>query len=268
MISTLQKMFGKIGAEVRVVPIADRFWTPRNTPAVRINVIDAEGKEYFEIAIRPDVANVVEFAVQEVKRDERHLVLAARELDRDGRVVSKDHFLCGFDERHLFVAAVKSVSTVAKAKVSLKPGEISQREVGVNEQKRNRRKTKLFKRQGEWFFIPSEIEPPSAMIRKHEALQRGNGSKPHIAQYAYRFGGELVKVCSEYPNGLTIAQYERLIADRPQKKKLQWRDMRRNAAVFVKGTVRHDDHATVTLDGWHRVRMNTERQTAKVAFLD
>jgi hypothetical protein len=41
--------------------------------------------------------------------------------------------------------------------------------------------------------------------------------------------------------------------------------------VFARGTVRHRDHATITLHGWHQVWMNTEnttRQMANVAFLD
>jgi hypothetical protein len=42
-------------------------------------------------------------------------------------------------------------------------------------------------------------------------------------------------------------------------------------AVDARGTVRHRDHATVTLPVWHRVLMNTETQSrtmANVAFLD
>lgn len=47
--------------------------------------------------------------------------------------------------------------------------------------------------------------------------------------------------------------------------------MVRGAAVYGKGTVRHPDHATITLRGWHRVLMNTENQAQAmrhVAFLD
>ena len=41
--------------------------------------------------------------------------------------------------------------------------------------------------------------------------------------------------------------------------------------VYVRGTVKHRDHATIRLDGWHRVELNTETQAAamsRVAFLD
>jgi hypothetical protein len=47
--------------------------------------------------------------------------------------------------------------------------------------------------------------------------------------------------------------------------------MRRNAGVYVRGHVRHADHATIELHGWHRVLMNTEREAKamrNVAFLD
>jgi hypothetical protein len=47
--------------------------------------------------------------------------------------------------------------------------------------------------------------------------------------------------------------------------------MRRNPGVYVKGRIRHPDHATITLHVWHRVVMNTEGQSKamrNVAFLD
>jgi hypothetical protein len=47
--------------------------------------------------------------------------------------------------------------------------------------------------------------------------------------------------------------------------------MRRNASVYVRGHIRHADHKTIILHGWHRVLMNTENQAKamrNVAFLD
>ena len=47
--------------------------------------------------------------------------------------------------------------------------------------------------------------------------------------------------------------------------------MRRNPGVYVRGKVRHADHKTIALHGWHRVLMNTEDQASamrNVAFLD
>jgi len=47
--------------------------------------------------------------------------------------------------------------------------------------------------------------------------------------------------------------------------------MRRDAFSFARGWVRHPDHATITLDGWHEIAMNTESQAQamrQVVFLD
>jgi hypothetical protein len=47
--------------------------------------------------------------------------------------------------------------------------------------------------------------------------------------------------------------------------------MRRNPEVYVKGRIRHPDHKTTVLPGWHRVVPNTENRAAagrNVAFLD
>jgi hypothetical protein len=47
--------------------------------------------------------------------------------------------------------------------------------------------------------------------------------------------------------------------------------MRRNPTVYVRGRVRHVDHKTVVLDGWHQVLSNTENLSyamRNIAFLD
>jgi hypothetical protein len=44
-----------------------------------------------------------------------------------------------------------------------------------------------------------------------------------------------------------------------------------NPKVYVRGRVRHPDHATVTLDGWHEVFSNTEylsKAMGEVVLLD
>jgi hypothetical protein len=61
------------------------------------------------------------------------------------------------------------------------------------------------------------------------------------------------------------SEYKRTLADSC------WQQRVRNAGVFARGTVRHRDHATITLHEWHQVWMNMEdttRQMANVAFLD
>ncbi len=107
------------------------------------------------------------------------------------------------------------------------------------------------------------------LILKNEPITRGNGSKPHIAEYCYRSGGTTVYVNRQYPNGVNQETYNKLIKEGTSA--IGWRVMRRDAAVYVKGTIRHADHKTINLAGWHRVMMNTENQSRamrNVAFLD
>jgi hypothetical protein len=50
-----------------------------------------------------------------------------------------------------------------------------------------------------------------------------------------------------------------------------WRRMTRDAEVYARGEVRHLDHKTIDLYGWHRVYMNRERfarHAPQIAFLD
>ncbi len=52
---------------------------------------------------------------------------------------------------------------------------------------------------------------------------------------------------------------------------LHWVTQRRNPTVFVRGKIRHADHKTIVLNGWHQVLMNTETQAVAmrhVAFID
>ena len=269
MVTNVESQFRKIGAKVNFVKLSDRESQAASSP-VRLDVITKGKEEFFEIAVNEGSDNSLDLSVLEVRTEDRHLVLLARLLDKEGSLISKDHFLCGHDERHLFVAAVKGVSTVSAAKASLKPVAIRNKETGQNNEKRNRRKTSIFRRQGEWFFIPEPgLKTDAKFIREKEPLVRpGGGSKAHIAQFAYRIGGESVMVCFKYPQGLTYGQYTKLINNNPRAKNYSWREMRRNPEVFVKGKIRHPDHATIVLDTWHRVLMNTEHRTQAVAFLD
>ena len=56
-----------------------------------------------------------------------------------------------------------------------------------------------------------------------------------------------------------------------ERSRWNWRVIRRNPKVYVRGRVRHPDHKTVMLDGWHEVLSNTENLShamRNVAFLD
>ena len=212
-----------------------------------------------------------EVAVLDVQPADRHLLLLVREAGE------KQKFLCGHDERHWFVAAMPEsapVGTVRQAKEALKPAEVqvAQGRRGLRAEARNRRKNAAYRRQGEWFFLPvPDFGVDEGLVLRNEPLRRGNGGKPHWVEYCYRTGGETVYVCARHPNGVTEKEYRRILAGNPRAKGWGWQTMRRNPGVYVRGSVRHADHKTIVLHGWHRVLMNTEGEAKamrNVAFLD
>lgn len=262
----VERCFQKMGARVRFEELRPDRWA-RTVGPVELNVRTDKDGEYFLVRNRADV----KLEVLDVWPGDRHLLLMTRE--GEGREEVKARFLLGHDERHWFVAAIPEstpVSTVVAAKQALKPEEVVLKEHGIRAKTRQRRSNSARVRQGEWFFIPKrDVKVDARLIFKNEPLVRGGGSKPHICQELYREGGETVYVNSQYPNGLTQAQFARLsekVRSRPG-----WRTMVRNPRVFVRGTVRHSDHKTTFLNGWHEVFVNTEARAAamrNVAFLD
>jgi hypothetical protein len=133
----------------------------------------------------------------------------------------------------------------------------------------NRRWTRAFVRQGEWFFIPRpNMSLGDFPILHDEPIRRGNG-KPHICQYLCRFDGVEVFVNERHPNGLMLEEFCELAEE--EQKEFGWRKMMRDARVYVKGAIRHHDHQTIRLSDWHEVVMNTEtesRAMSHLAFLD
>ncbi len=261
----LQRHFAKIGARAKVRPATRRD----RIESVAIDIgRDGDG-EFFDIAIA-EIARA-DVRVVDIRQRIRHLLLLSDQDD------GKHKFLCGHDERHWFVAAVPeraSVSNVRSAFEALKPVAIQQRQndLKVKPRKRNRRRNEAFVRQGEWFFVPvsPEQQVDERLIFRHEPIARGRG-KPHMCEELVRQGGELVYVSRQYPQGLTEAQYRRLINRQPGLKNLRWIAQRRNPSVLVRGKVRHGDHKTIVLNRWHQVLMNTETESLAmrhVAFID
>ncbi len=148
--------FAKLGARVRIRPLAQRRWPPAVGPVVIDIAHDRKG-EYFDIQADGNA----DVEVLEVQPKERHLLLMVRQQPkRAGLPDTKDKFLCGHDERHWFVAGIPeraAVSSVVTAKEALKPDVIRQLESGKKgkRKQRHRRKTDTFIRQGEWFFVPA-----------------------------------------------------------------------------------------------------------------
>lgn len=260
----LERHFSRIGARLRVEPAKGRLVRPFVLDIGRDRV-----GEYF--SIRAQNPAELDMGTVEVRPEMRHLLLLAR------TATGKEKFLCGHDERHWFVAAVPNrgpVTGVVTAMEALKPvmARVEQNRRYVPYADRIRRKTAAYIRQGEWFFIPiprwQRIDSKWAF--RNEPLRRGMG-KPHIAEECVREGGEIVYISRQHPNVLTESQHKKLLDRRPKMRALMWTQQRRNPAVYVRGTVKHADHATIYLPTWHLVQMNTENQApamASVAFID
>lgn len=115
-----------------------------------------------------------------------------------------------------------------------------------------------FERQGEWFFVPApEFDASGLLVHRHEPLRRGRG-KPHFAEELVRTQGEAVRVNRSFPNGLNEDEYRALLEREPNAHRENWWTGTRDPIAHVRGHVRHSDHMTVNLHGWHRVVPNAE----------
>jgi hypothetical protein len=265
----LNGSFERIGARVKLT-----FREPSRfgSPNVRIDVRRDKRGEFFDL----NCAGDINLLVLDCDPADRHLLLMARLPDNP-----KAKFLCGHDERHWFTAAIPENSgarTVMGAKQALKPKELVELEsvagVRTKDLHKHRRRMKSggkIIRQGEFMFVPMPgFAPDTDAVLEDEELSRGG--HPHIAQYLYRKGGIRVYVSLEFPNGLTVSEYEARMRRHPEERKKDWRMQVRDPIAYVKGKIRHPDHATVDLGGtWHRVMVSTESMAKArkvVAFID
>ncbi|MBK9152900.1 MAG: hypothetical protein IPM25_01495 [Chloracidobacterium sp.] len=265
----LEKHFGRIGARVSVATLPEPGWRNRYRFGIDIGT-DRRG-EFFDIKISEN--DLVDYEIVDLRKDLRHLLLLGR---RGG---GKEKFLCGHDERHWFVCAVpgRSVTNVVTAMEALQPAFVRQQIQKNIKRTRTRfdRRNEAFVRQGEWFFVPlPEMDFKTDLtnqIHRNEPISRGFGSKPHVCAEVFRSKGEAVWVCTKYPTGVRRERYEEILKSNPKAARWNWRMMQINAAVYARGTVRHPDHKTIVLDGWHQIFMNTGAEAPgarNVVFLD
>jgi len=271
----IESKFATMGARMKVREIpsqwrqGDRTWLDPVDFAMDIRR-DSAG-QFFELRVPTHLRESLDASVIQTEPKQRHLLLFVR---KDGDKPQLDRFLCGHDEREWFVAAVPGgASSVRQAMDALQPKGVREALARhhVSSRKRYGRKNRAFRRQGEWFFVPERaVVVDAQLILRNEPLRRGTG-KPHMVEELCRSGGETVHVCDHYPNGLTPDEYRAVIQRNPNAIRWRWQVMVRNPGVFARGTVRHSDHAVITLPFWHRVLMNTETQSRtmrNVAFLD
>jgi hypothetical protein len=263
---TIAKQFAHMGARFRVVRPEDVSRRFRRSD-YSLDIVSDKWGQLFQLQLGVLEAQFV-IDVLQCNRHDRHLLLLVKTPS------GNDRFLCGHDEREWFVAAVpRGASSVAQAKLALLPPEVREAadRAHLNQRQRTRRHNRAFIRQGEWFFVPAPgLCVDRKRILRNEPIRRGAG-KPHLIAEVFRTGGDRVRVCSQFPNGVLESEYQALTARNPKAAQWGWQVRFRNAAVYARGTVRHRDHATITLHDWHQVWMNTENTTrtlANVAFLD
>jgi hypothetical protein len=187
------------------------------------------------------------------------------------KVVEK--LLVGHDEMHWFVAGVSGSKTIREAFARLKPSAVTvaSRRSGVKNKNWFKRNTKGFLSQGEWFFVPVHFEENKlTVIHKNEPISRPGGT-PHIVEELVRQGGETVY---SGPNQqiITAKEYAEKVAKDPTQASF-WRQRSRGARVLGRGKVKHPDHHTKILNGWHEIHLSNEfvgmRGTNSVnAFID
>lgn len=266
-LDSLSKHFESMGARVKFGEIEPPGWwreprslheerwqrrDRRRLPAFTVDISDDKKGQFFDIRVRKD--RDIGLQILQALPKQRHLLM----MTSRGR-----RFLCGHDERHWFVAEVnKPVSSVRDARRALLPA-VMQKEAGsIPTSKIESRDNSLFKRQGEWFFFPEEIEFDESSIHRDEPIQRRAGSKPHICEELVRHGGQTVYLVRGV--AYELGGYR----DLPVKDRRRARVMTRNPSIYVRGYVRHADHKTIHLVGWHKVLLNNERVTRNLAFLD
>jgi hypothetical protein len=264
--NSLERAFARMGARVEFGQLLrrNRLSGRMVSEDLALDVRQDRNGEYFLISLAQ--ASTTELVVLDVQPSDRHLLLLSR------RAAEKHRFLLGHDERHWFVAGIPEstpVSRVRDAKQALKPDVVQSSERGIRTKYRDRRSNAARIRQGEWFFVPApNARVDQFLVLRNEPIARGGG-KPHVCEKLYRVGGETVYVSPGAPNGLTNEQYQAF--SEGERSRWNWRVMRRNPKVYVRGRVRHPDHKTVMLDGWHEVLSNTENLShamRNVAFLD
>jgi len=270
--STLEKAFDKMGARVRVTRVPHnvtdfRRFGGRLEGNVALDIRRDKNGEFFDFHLREGIKT----QVLDVRPDERHLLLMIRDPENP-----KARFLCGHDERHWFTAAIPEVagaSNVKEAKEALKPVELKriERKRKVKEKDKNKRHRNAeggkIHRQGEFTFVPQpNMTVKEWLVQKKEPLaQRGN---PHVADFLYRTGGDVVYTHKNYPDGISVQEYNKLIRSRDENARGRWEQRTVGMRAYVKGRIRHSQHATIELGSvWHEVIVNTEGLSVARSFV-
>lgn len=196
--------------------------------------LGAHDKPTPEFVLYPGTTAQIE--VSDISPDLNQAVLLVTEHARDFALLDREAsapmetraFLVGLDERSYFMAELpRAVETVEEARRALRPGE------AVEWESREENAGRTVPRQGEWLFVPLSPDESDVLRRRlarRQAVFRRNApipgrpGKPHTASF--------------------------MAVVRPNE--------RFDFEVYVHGSVRHADHSTLQLRGWHRAVGNME----------
>jgi len=245
--------------------IGDSFFVWTGDPRNRVEVVATEKKEKQLVLLVHEPERVFQDVryswVRSVGDPLPELPENARVVSDDGRKITieiktpsqKRHFLCGIDERGCFAAQLpKGVSRVADAHEVLKS----------KSAKKSKKKDKIV-RQGEWFFVP--LKP-----KEREELEAGLKKKKLVIERNVAIG-QAVQGDGRRPlggNPHTAAEVI-VIVHGPLK---GGRPGELHKTAYVRGKVRHREHATVEFVDWVRVERNAEvldaGRAAGIAWID
>jgi hypothetical protein len=278
---SVERYFERIGARVTIRKGTGRRLIRREPiSALTINVTKDSKGEHFTMTVNPDVLDEerdIEIQLLDYDKNLRQmLLLITTPQDFDyplNKAIHKNNsrterLLVGHDEMHWFVAGVSEAKTIKEAFERLRPKAVTLafEKSGDRNKNRMRRRTKGFIRQGEWFFVPVHfIEDKMTIIHKNEPISRTGGT-PHIVEELVRTGGKPVYVHKQTNNVILDSEYNKL----PKLYRDLYEQRRENAKVLARGKIKHRDHHTVLLKGWHEVFLSTERTMSggTNAFID
>lgn len=179
----------------------------------------------------------------------KQLVLRVQEPEREFYVENWDHktktykrvlnktssdlkyFLLGMDELHLFMCQLNgSPKTISEAHQLLKPEKL--------------RKQSKPKRQGEWFFEKCSRHQ-AVMLDNQVSLYQRIGP---TLNFNYRQNCPI----QEQPDNFRRRGRAHVVDE------LAWVKNSQNTDVYARGKVKHPEHATRSLNTWHRVYGNQE----------
>lgn len=241
----LRKEFERAGLAIRILERPERVvWPPGGQDVFTLSVAGSRsrGRVREEFRVFPCRAQLKVLDLDSIRKQ---LVLMVREEEQEfhtrraighGRFVDEAQrtssgvrkYLVGLDERSYFVAELPRTNVTT---VSQAREALKSDEVRKVEERKSP-KTRAI-RQGEWFFVPATREECDD-IERSLTLHLSGGIRRKISLG----GGGKPHVADESFHG------------------------------FARGAIRHPDHRTVYLPGWHRVHRNAENRPSARLWID